>query len=814
MRCIFCCLLCLLLFAGFGFKKDNADPVEFVSSSFAYARQQIKLLLKEAGKDPLRFPRTTGTGGQLVSTSMYDWTPGFFPGCLWYVYDNTGDEQLKAAAIQWTEKLEPLKNFTQHHDLGFMMYCSYGNAYRSTGNKKYADILVQAARSLSTRYSPVTKSIKSWNSFTSWQDGKTKYKYPVIIDNLMNLEMLYFAAKQTGDTSFTHIANNHALTAMQNQIRSDYSSYHVVCYDSATGKVIAKETAQGYSDNSTWARGQAWGIYGFTMCYRETKDPRFLKTALGMADWYINHLPKDLVPLWDFNVGQKGYTPGIASHARQNAGRFKDVSAAAIVAAALMELSTYAPDKAGRQYKKTGIRIIESLSKHYKVPAGTNSGFIFSHNVGSVPHQFEIDAPLIYADYYFLEALSRYRQSLSVKSASHTKQTATSYSKIWGQQGELWDKSRIPDFTHAGYKSGNTAIPDYPVSIDVTTLGARGDGITDNTAFFRAAIRQCGANGTVYIPAGKYLLSDTLIIQKSGINIQGAGNATILYFTKGLEELYPMYNRPGLPGQSDWSWQGGMITFSGYISDFGIQSLRIEFPDHIWTGHDFHERGYNAIGFTGNAHDGWIRNITISGSDVGIWIGRHVHHITLDGWTLDCGPDRAAGPKGIGHHGANVYGGHNLLQNFDIRGKFHHDLSVESEYSQFNVFRKGKGVDICIDHHNHDAGYNLFTNLDMGIGSRPYFSGGKMGPWGVSITETYWNITARKDLPYNHVGRNTSGPKSKNNVAVGIKTSEVSALPDADDNWYETIDPHLLSPPDLYEAQMRLVKGKPVQHSQ
>ncbi|SHL39437.1 Glycosyl Hydrolase Family 88 [Chitinophaga jiangningensis] len=388
---------------------------DFLSSNTGYARQQLNHMLKEtATRDSLAFPRTTDAAGRMTTTSMYDWTPGFFPGSLWYSYEQTKDPAIYQQAIRWTEKLEPLKDFTQHHDLGFMMYCSYGNAYRITGNKAYRDILIQGARSLSTRFNPVTGSIKSWNAFKSWH-GEQKYYYPVIIDNLMNLELLFFAAKETGDTSFRHIAVSHALQAMKNQIRPDYSSYHVVCYDTLTGKVLARETAQGYADNSTWARGQAWGIYGFTMIYRETKDPRFLKTATGMADWFLNsrNLPADKVPYWDFNAMQKGYTPGVRSYANQVTTKYRDVSAAAIVAAALFELSQYQTPAKGEQYRKTAIAMLHTLAgPAYKAPEGQNGNFMLMHSVGSIPHHTEIDVPLVYADYYFMEALQRYQATL------------------------------------------------------------------------------------------------------------------------------------------------------------------------------------------------------------------------------------------------------------------------------------------------------------------------------------------------------------------------------------------------------------------
>lgn len=396
----------MLLFA---FNTDRKDAA-FVKENFNYATKQLKYMLKEAASREDAFPRTTNKNGKLVTTSMYDWTAGFFTGNLWYTYEYTKDVELENAAIKWTEKLEQLKDFTAHHDLGFMIYCSYGNAYRLTGKEGYKNILIQAAKSLSTRFNPTTGSIKSWNTFQSWHGNKTYY-FPVIIDNMMNLELLFFASKITGDTSFRHIAITHAMNAMNNQVRRDYSSFHVVCYDSTNGKVEGRETAQGYADNSTWSRGQAWGIYGFTMVYRETKDKRFLKTAQGMADFYLNHknLPADKIPYWDFNAMQTGYTPWIKSNARRVLTKPRDVSAAAITASALLELSLYSGVK-GKKYSQTAIQMLHSLaSPEYRAPLASNGNFLLMHSVGSIPHNSEIDVPLIYADYYFLEALKRYQ---------------------------------------------------------------------------------------------------------------------------------------------------------------------------------------------------------------------------------------------------------------------------------------------------------------------------------------------------------------------------------------------------------------------
>lgn len=389
------------------------DEQQFLQDNFSFAQSQIKGMLEEANKYDTLFPRTIDENGKLKLTNKYEWTSGFFPGSLWYLYEGTKNDSIKREAIEWTDKLESLKNFTEHHDLGFMMYCSYGNAYRLTGNEAYKPLLVQAAASLSTRFSERTGVIRSWNMFGSW-DGKNRYNYPVIIDNMMNLELLFFASKVSGDPKYKKIAITHADNVLKNQVRADGSCYHVVCYDAKTGKVLSRETVQGYANNSTWARGQAWGIYGFTMSYRETKDPRYLKTAMKMADFYINHpnLPNDKVCYWDFNANQHGYTPSVRSRAPQTPTNYRDVSAAAITASALLELSTLAGVK-GAAYRDAGVKILHSLSsKVYRSEAGANGGFLLKHSVGSIAHGFEIDVPLVYADYYYLEALNRYQEIL------------------------------------------------------------------------------------------------------------------------------------------------------------------------------------------------------------------------------------------------------------------------------------------------------------------------------------------------------------------------------------------------------------------
>ena len=244
------CISVLVLIACSG-----AESTEIVKHGFERAEEQLSNQL-QAVPQTTDYPRTIGKDGNLRVTHKNDWTEGFYPGCLWYVYEYTNKDNWKEAAIRWTEALEPLKKLTNHHDIGFLMYCSFGNAYRLTGNEAYKDVLVEAARSLCTRFSEKTGSIKSWNYRKSW-NGRDEWFYPVIIDNMMNLELLYFATKVTGDSIYAQIANRHAETTAKNQFREDYSNYHVVNYDEETGEVLNQATCQGFSDNSAWARGQA-----------------------------------------------------------------------------------------------------------------------------------------------------------------------------------------------------------------------------------------------------------------------------------------------------------------------------------------------------------------------------------------------------------------------------------------------------------------------------------------------------------------------------------------------------------------------------
>lgn len=375
------------------------------------------------------------------------------------------------------------------------------------------------------------------------------------------------------------------------------------------------------------------------------------------------------------------------------------------------------------------------------------------------------------------------------------------YSALWGKNGESWNRQRLPDFTHAGYRENRMPVPDFPVSVTITQYGGKGDGVTDNTFALRKAIEECGYKGTVYIPAGNYHFKDSIVISKSGVCIRGAGTgSTTLYFEKGLEELYPDYNVE-YPNQSNWSWSGAMILFSNAAQEVGIEQLTIQFPDKPWAGHTYDEKGYNGIGFTSGAHHAWAQDIRFVGSDMGIWIDHSAHHITARRWILDFEAIRGS-QKLSGHHGINITGSYNLIEDFELKGKYQHDVSVEKASAQYNVFRNGKAKDLAIDHHNHAQAFNLFTNLDAGLGTRLFYSGGISTPRGICFKETYWNITASSKMNYCDQ-YNDSTKQSADNNCIGIKTWRLSQMADAHNNWFETIPPEKLFPADLYQAQMK-----------
>ncbi|MCK0135364.1 glycoside hydrolase family 88 protein [Arenibacter sp. S6351L] len=379
-----------------------------------YITSQVENSINAVNNDPTRIPRTITEDGKLRTVGIYGWTSGFFAGNLWYLYDLTGDDKWRKRAIKWTEALDSVQYYTEDHDIGFIINCSYGNGLRLAGIKEYEKVIINAAKSLTTRYNPITKSIKSWNRKKAW-DGETEWYFPVIIDNMMNLELLFEATRLSGDNTFKDIAVQHALTTMQNHYRKDFSSYHVVDYDTITGNVLDKATNQGFVDQSSWARGQAWGLYGFITCYRYTKDEQFLQFAENIANYILNHpnLPEDLVPYWDYDATNSKLIPEWDYDPEKYPVVLRDVSAAAITCSALFELAEYNIENS-EKYKNKAFKLLESLaSSTYMNTDNENNYFILNHSVGSLPHGAEINAPLVYADYYFLESIRRKKKVLN-----------------------------------------------------------------------------------------------------------------------------------------------------------------------------------------------------------------------------------------------------------------------------------------------------------------------------------------------------------------------------------------------------------------
>lgn len=337
---------------------------------FADAEKQTQAMLKAvpeaaAGKADLVSPRTI-ENGKLKLVASRDWTSGFFPGVLWFLYEYTGKPEWQTQARAYTAHIEREKTNGGTHDMGFKVFCSFGTGYRLTNDAAYKDIIIQSAKTLSTRFNPTVGCLRSWDHH------KEVWGFPVIIDNMMNLELLFEATKLTGDSSFHKIAVTHANTTMKNHFRPDYSSFHVIDYDTTTGAVVKKNTHQGYSHASAWSRGQAWGLYGYTMCYRYTKDPAYLRQAEKIAAFILEHprMPKDLVPYYDFDA------PGIPNEPR-------DASAAAVIASGLYELSGYSQQ--AKYYRSTADKIVTNLTKSYRSPIGENVGFILLHSTGSKP---------------------------------------------------------------------------------------------------------------------------------------------------------------------------------------------------------------------------------------------------------------------------------------------------------------------------------------------------------------------------------------------------------------------------------------------
>ena len=357
-----------------------AESLDFAAAQYSHL---LAALAHRSG-----YPRTW-QNGQIVLTPANGWTSGFFPGSLWLLYEATHDSKWRAAASAYTAGLEGEKDDRGTHDVGFILSASYGNAYRLTGDPHDREVLLAGARSLATRFNPTVGCLKSWD--------RKQWAFPVIIDNLMNLELLLWAGRSGGPAELRDIAISHADTTLRNHFRSDGSSYHLVLYDPASGQVLKKQTHQGAADESAWDRGQAWALYGYTLLYRETRHPAYLAQARKVAAFLLGHprMPADGVPYWDFDAPGQPAAP-------------RDASAAAVMSSALLELATFVDAESGLAYATFAEKQLRSLSSPaYRAGLGEAGGFLLLHSTGNLPGHAEVDVPLVYADYYYLEALLR-----------------------------------------------------------------------------------------------------------------------------------------------------------------------------------------------------------------------------------------------------------------------------------------------------------------------------------------------------------------------------------------------------------------------
>ena len=384
-----------LTFGSFASGKNDAKEMRAViDKGLDAATVQSKKMAESLIDQNDKLPRTIGKRNVFTTSNAGAWTSGFFPGVLWYLYEASGDDSLKQYAENYTKRVEKEQFTTNNHDVGFILYCSFGNGWRLTGNDDYKKVLLQGAQSLSTRFNPTVGCIKSWN--------RKPWQYPVIIDNMMNLELLLWASQNSEQTKFGEMARSHADVTMKHHFRPDYSCYHVVSYDTITGQSEAKCTYQGYAEDSDWSRGQAWALYGYTMMYRETKQKKYLDQAIHVARFIMAHpqLPEDKIPYWDFDDPDIPATP-------------RDASAGAVIASALIELSRYTKGRFSKECLAVAETQLKTLtSPEYLAEPGTNCNFILKHSVGNKPKNREVDVPLTYADYYYVEALLRYKKDI------------------------------------------------------------------------------------------------------------------------------------------------------------------------------------------------------------------------------------------------------------------------------------------------------------------------------------------------------------------------------------------------------------------
>lgn len=353
----------------------------------------LKTLLRsaESVSDSTCFP-SFGKEGHWKTKSSENWVSGFYGGCLWQAFAFSGDPQFERLARKWTDGIEREKYNRETHDLGFRFMCTFGNGFRMSSDTAFADycraVRDTAALTLSQRFHPESGVLSS-----DWDKEPIEGTIPCVIDIMMNLEILFEAALSTGDSRFYEIAVSHADATWRDFVREDGGTYHVVRYDVSDGSVRDRGQLQGDTKESTWSRGHAWLVYGMVVAYRYTKDERYLEYAEKAADYFISHLNEDGVAAWDF----------------QSDDSQPDASASAVVASALYEMLNYIPKgEQRRHYAAEADRMLAALcSPAYFIGADTDC--LLDHSVQYYHFGYNVDKPAIFADYYFLEALNRYK---------------------------------------------------------------------------------------------------------------------------------------------------------------------------------------------------------------------------------------------------------------------------------------------------------------------------------------------------------------------------------------------------------------------
>jgi unsaturated chondroitin disaccharide hydrolase len=350
-----------------------------------------RLLATDAALNPPAYPMRTKPGGSWLTVGADDWTAGFYAATLWRTYERTHDPAWRQRAETWQAGLAR-QTSQDSTDLGFKLFDTYGVGYQLTGDESYKRVVLAAADTVAHRYNSKV------GMFRVWDKANDQTRFRVNIDALMNQELMFWAGQNGGNPQYADMAKHHALRALQDLVRPDGGTWMVASYDQKTGALLGHSTKQGYATESTWSRGQAWAVYGFTTAYRYTKDPRFLDGARRTADYFVRRLPPDRVPYWDFDVPNKATAP-------------RDTSASAVVASALVELSGYETDPAAKQHDTDTARdILTALSSPTYAPRNQTFAAMLQHGTQHYPAGWA-DTGIMFGDYYFVEALGRYEKA-------------------------------------------------------------------------------------------------------------------------------------------------------------------------------------------------------------------------------------------------------------------------------------------------------------------------------------------------------------------------------------------------------------------